>query len=125
MLSQDFAKMGHFRAFLGTFSKKSEVVLSQCFTKLFLLLIWKANGEFLGVLETILSNFRQNIAFFEILAIFSTFFRFFLNANGASKVCGVEDIGLVDNHGHFGGEPQSILAKIETESGKIKIFVFF
>ena len=125
MLSQDFAKMGHFRALLGTFSKKSEVVLSQCFSKLVLLLIWKAKGEFWGVLETILSNFRQNIAFFEILAIFSTLFRFFLNANGASKVCGVEDIGLVDNHGHFGGEPQSILAKIETESEKIKIFVFF
>ena len=86
MLSQDFAKMGHFRAFLATFSKKSEVFLCQCFSKLVLLPIWKAKGEFRGDLETILSNFCQNIAFFRILAIFSTLFHFFLNANGASKV---------------------------------------
>ena len=65
-----------------------------------------------GVLETILSKFSSKHSIFR-------------NANGASKVCGVEDLGLVDNHGHFGGEPQSILAKIETESEKNKIFVFF
>ena len=67
---------------------------------------------------TILPNFCRNILYFKILAIFSTLFCFFLNANGATKVCGVKDFGLMDNHGHFREEPKSILARIEPESEK-------
>ena len=37
----------------------------------------------------------------------------------------LEDLVLKDNHGHFGDDPRYISAKIEPESEKIKIFVFF
>ena len=50
---------------------------------------------------------------------------FFLYAQGAPKVGGPQELELVYNHGHFGAEPPSILAKIERKSKKIKKSVFF
>ena len=50
---------------------------------------------------------------------------FFLYAQGAPKVGGPQELELVYNHGHFGAEPPSILAKIEQKSKKIKKSVFF
>ena len=50
---------------------------------------------------------------------------FFLYAQGALKVGGPQELELVYNHGHFGAEPPSILAKIERKSKKIKKSVFF
>ena len=50
---------------------------------------------------------------------------FFLFAQGAPKVGGPQELELVYNHGHFGAEPPSILAKIERKSKKIKKSVFF
>ena len=50
---------------------------------------------------------------------------FFLYAQGALKVGGLQELELVYKHGHFGAEPPSILAKFEQKSKKIKKSVFF
>ena len=73
---------------------------------------------------TILPNFCLNITFFQISGHFFTLCCFFWNAKGAVKVGVLEDLVLLDNHGHFGDDPCHILANIEPESEKIKFLCF-
>ena len=74
---------------------------------------------------TILPIFCVNIAFFQNFDHFFTLCCFYWDPKGAVNVGVLEDLVLKDNHGHFGDDPRYISAKIEPESEKIKIFVFF